>query len=573
MIHIFPDRDQSFGMSIPMPSSFNALPPPRFPSATDVNRVAAVQQSLVEQAGFGPGVYSSVNEVVLRQATTVYNGLIGVLTTEIAGLDVRNLCVSLYRRSEEYLGYINAFKYSSIPDFLEVGSTAATEARHYMWSRMSHYTIPIRWLIEICVKHCQFNGSEESQSQIDFLIELARRILEWDSIWEYLYSGILHYEVSIGPDYSSSYRLTEQAVAANNEHWQATVPWRLDEDRNWTNKVLRARTEIADFNVEESLANFVRDPGWGPLSKAMESELGYSATDWLCFSSGLMDLLDYDEYIKVTPKGELSEFMSRKRGLSPERFDLLLNDFALSKQLVSSYSLDQLRPSQHASRDTRLIRRPVVLLESPRSPQICVYGVETLEEFGRLFLYRFPSGRLQLPRMSSSGYVRSAIGGIQSELGNAFRDEIADLCKRAKFTVATEKDRVKSERIPQGAGFGPVDVFVVDRRFKRFVLAEAKDAAQPIEVPAEMKKELADFRKSIERMKKQADWFRIRVDTLKSEFGIASEEDYTVEGVIIVNYPRLWMYTQQDPLPVVADKHFYEMLQKGDRFLTTPVKV
>ena len=534
-------------------------------------RVAALHQSLIEQAGLRPGVYSSVDKDILQQVTTVYNGLVDALISELSGLDVFDLCVSLYKRNEEFLGNINKFRYESIPDMLLVGRTDASMERQRLWKLVSPYTISIRWLIEICVKRCQFYGIEASQSKLDYLIELARTILVWDTAWESIYSGVLLHEVTIGPDYKLSIARASRTDAATISHQNATAPWRIEEDRNWTNDIFRARAESADWTVEKSLSRIDRDAEWGPLSKAMEKELGYNIGDFMRYSGGLLDSFDPTGYIKVIPKDELGEFMSREWNLSPERFELLLTDHALSKQLISDYSMDQLRPAERAGRETRLIRRPVVLLEGLGSLPICLYGVETLETSNRMFYYRFPSGHVQLSRMSNSGPVKRAIGSIQTKRGNALRDEIADKCKRAKYTVAKEKKRIRTERIPEGAGFGPVDVFIVDKRFRRFVLAEAKDVAEPITVPAEVKDELLEFQKYVDKMEKQADWFRERVEALKSEFGIAPEEDYTVVGVIIVNYPRLWMYEHQEQLPVVADKHFYEMLKRGDGFLTSPV--
>ena len=555
-----------------MPSSFGHLPPPQFPSEADIVRVVALQQSLVEQAGFRPGVYSSVDEDILRQATTVYNGLMDALTEQLVGLDVISLCLSLYNRSEEYLGNMNKARHYSIPDALLVGRTDAAMARQRIWERMSSYTISIRWLIEICVKYCRASDTKVSQLRLGFLIELAREILAWDTAWDYVYSGVLSHEVTVGPDYRLSIARTDRTAAVTLAHQEAIMPWRVDEERNWVNNIFRAEAESAGWTVEKNLSRIDGDPEWGRLSKAMVKELGYSATDMIRYLGGLQDSFGPTGYVKLIPKDELGEFTSREWRLNPERFESLLTDHALSKQLISEYGLDQLRPSEHAGRDTRLVRRPVVLLEGLGSIPVCLYGVETVEMSARSFFYRFPSGQTRLHRMSKGGPVESAIGKIQTKLGTTLRDEIADKCKRAKYTVTREKKRIGTERIPGGTDFGPVDVFIVDRRFHRFVLAEAKDVSEHMNVPTEVKRELRKFQKYVNKLEKQSDWFRERVEALKSEFGIAPEEDYTVEGVIIVNYPRLWMYDHQEQLPIVADRHFYGMLEKGDRFLTTPVR-
>ena len=72
-----------------------------------------------------------------------------------------------------------------------------------------------------------------------------------------------------------------------------------------------------------------------------------------------------------------------------------------------------------------------------------------------------------------------------------------------------------------------------------------------------------------EKLQKQADWFTTRIETLKGELGISPTDECTVEGVIVVNHPRLWMYASQEPLPIVSDKDLFDLLTKGER-LTTP---
>ena len=128
------------------------------------------------------------------------------------------------------------------------------------------------------------------------------------------------------------------------------------------------------------------------------------------------------------------------------------------------------------------------------------------------------------------------------------------------FESIKEKGHVGTERIPPGTGFGPVDVFVVDRQFHRFVLVEVKDLDDPGVVPYKIKAELDSFRNSVDKLQKQTDWFTARIGALKTEFGLSPADEYTVEGMIVVNRPRLWMYATEERLPVTTDEDFYEML-------------
>ena len=85
------------------------------------------------------------------------------------------------------------------------------------------------------------------------------------------------------------------------------------------------------------------------------------------------------------------------------------------------------------------------------------------------------TGRVGIP-MKKSGPLTTAIGGIQSGLGKVFENQLRERCiNRGYQAEQGEKKSIGSEQLPQGRGFGPVDVFVVDRVYRRFVLAEAKD--------------------------------------------------------------------------------------------------
>ena len=137
--------------------------------------------------------------------------------------------------------------------------------------------------------------------------------------------------------------------------------------------------------------------------------------------------------------------------------------------------------------------------------------------------------------------------------------------------MVKEKKRIEREQIPQGRKFGPIDVFVVDRKFRRFVLVETKGVADEGTVPKLIKIELKDFQRAIGKLERQIAWFKDRVESLKAELGLSPDEDYAVEGVIVISSPRLWMYAQPEPLPVVDEYEFFRILNKGGRFETEPV--
>ncbi len=426
----------------------------------------------------------------------------------------------------------------------------------------SPYTQAIRWLIEICIKCCHHSNARVDAEKLDRLIVMASVILKWDQAWEYVHHKVVPFVVTVRPDFTVEANVSEVGKLMPRSYEMATEEYGVQADREWIDRVSKALS--TELTVDEAVNS---EPVWRILNGPMEEELGYNMAHWLNYSCALIgSLAQNGEYFRVVGKDNLGALLSESLGIDPPRFELLLTDYALSKQAVSSIGLEKLRPAEYAGRDSHLVRRPVVVLEGFESPPICLYGIETLEASTRMFLRDFPAGRLRIPRMSTGGPLNRAIGTIQTNLGNAFRDQIVAHCREVGFLALKEKDRAGTEHIPKGAGFGPVDVFVVDHQLHRFVLAEVKDVADPGMVPRKMAEQKHELGNAVDKVNLQVDWFRAKVEALKSELGIATEKDYVIEGVVIVNHPRLWMYPDARRLQIVTDRDFLEMLTRGDRF-------
>ena len=551
-----------FLMAIRSPSSFQHLPPLRTPSTHMIEDIEELQRSIVERSGLEPGAYSSLDRETYNRVEVVYNELLNLLLEEISGLDVGDLTFSLYEWLEETLGHINKRRYESIPDLLVAGSPRSSDSVHEMWLHLSPFTEAVRWLIEVAIKSCGVSHVRPTDEQLALIVALSRNILLWDGSWEHIAHGVLPHTLTVKPDFTTEFGPQPQGMAAWATYQKAIVPWRNELDRRWMLTVTSKDVEVTRAEAETL--------HYEHLDRAIEIELGYNLEDWRNYSLGLIDSFDYHEYIKAMPKEELSQFLQSKWRVSPETFESLLLDHSLSKQTISDLQLDQIRPAEHARRDSRLFRRPVVVLERGDGESICLYGIETVVAWTPRFEGQFLSGRIQFPRMSSTGPVKKAIGAIQRTIGDTFRDEVSQRCRAIGIDSVTEKDSAGTEHIPPGTGFGPVDVFAVDRQSRRFVLMEVKDLDDPGIVPKRMRTEMESFCRHVEKLQKQADWFTTRVEALKCEFGISATDEYTVEGVIVVNHPRLWMYAFQEPMPIVSDKDLFDLLMTGERLVTPP---
>ena len=554
------ESSEQFLMAIRSPSSFQHLPPLQIPSPHMIRGVETLQQSIVERSGLKPGLYSSLNRETYKRVEVVYNELLAVLIEEISGLDVVDLTFALYEWLEVTLGHINKRRYESIPDLLIAAGPRASNRVHKMWQDLSPFTEAVRWLIEIAIKKCSNSHVCTTDGQIARLIALSRSLYLWDGVWEHIAHGVLPHTLEVKSDFTIEFGPDPRGMAALLAYEEAIVPWRNEHERKWMLSALAREVEAT--RTEVGSKDNAR------LDRAMETELGYNLKDWLNYSLGLIDSFDYHEYIKVMPKEELRAFLKSQRKVSPAAFESILLDHALSKESVSELSLDHIRPAEHARRDTRLFRRPVVLLEQYDGEPIFLYGLESVVTWTPRFEEQFSSGLIQLARVNDTGPVKKAIGYIQRTIGDYFRDDIFEKCREMGIESVKERDYAGNECIPSGVEFGPVDVLIVDRQSCRFVLVEVKNIADPGTVPKKMRSEMEGFLENIERLQRQADWFAVRIEALKNDFGLSPSEEYTLEGVIAINHPRLWMYASQESLPIVTDKDLFELLTKGERLVT-----
>lgn len=549
------------------PSSFDALPPIHIPAESEVARVERLKQSLIRDCGIRPGNYARLQSGLHPKIVAVYDGLMKALLSELSGVDPFDLCIRLYERNEEYLGYLFMAHFDVAARREILGSSESSIHVERLWERLSPYTESIRWLIEITLKHCERQGHRAGADKFDRLIELARALFEWDLNWEQIHRNVTQHHLMVGSDFSATPQLTRWTAKVRREYQQALMPTMAENERE---DFERFQNRLNRLTAQEALGNTVEALKSMGLDEALLEDRGYSLSDWGKFSLGLLDSFDKDEYRRVRKLNNVESFLSRNWNLDPQRMPYLLRDFGLSRETVQEIGTRQLRPVEHGRRDSRLLRRPVVVLERNGSIR-CLYGVETVSSGLRLLLRRLESGRIDLVRQSNNRSLRKAVGRLQKELGGVFEQNIAEECRVRGYEFRREKDRVKGNKIPQGSNFGPVDVFIIDRTHRRFVLVEAKNVASEGSLPKEMQNERNDFSKFIDKLNLQVEWFAQQLADLKSENGVPEDETYSVEGVIVVNGPKLWMFTYDRPIPIVDFFNFFRCLEQGKNFAISPV--
>ena len=337
--------DSWVGIPVNVPSSYKNLPDPRAPSKRRFSEVATLRRSLVENAGLYPGTYRILDDRLFGRVKDVLAGLTDCLISELSGLDVVYICQRLYRRHEEFLGQILKLKHGSVPDIVFGDATQTAMDRLRLWERVSPLTEATRWLIEISVKHCDSPGTRPGNAKLDYLIALAHAIYEWDAVWEYIVYGVIPHELTIGSDFAVTARPTARTNDVLDVYHKALKPHLAEKDREWADSVQPPQAQITSDDVTAT-------PEFRMLNQPLEEERGYSMSDWIRFSSGLIDSFGATEYCRLTKVSKLSRFLSNKWNISPERLERLLTDHALSKEALADVEMDKLRPMEYARRDT-----------------------------------------------------------------------------------------------------------------------------------------------------------------------------------------------------------------------------
>ena len=545
------------------PSSFSALPVPRFPSKTQCDYIQDLKRTLVESSGIQPGIYSSLDSSLFDGVDAVYAGLKSKLLEELTGVDVLDLCIRLYKRHEELLGLILKSQHN-LAALRKFGDSRGSPMEiQILWESLSPYTESIRWLIEIAVKHCDSPGKNAKESRLDLLIELARSIVEWDMIWEIISHKVIPHEVIVDNDFFAKAQPTPKADKAWQAYRRALMPGMAESERDQFELFQSPRNEM-------SLEDIMDRTGLKELDEPLMQERGYNMNDLVKFFLGLTDSFGEREYFRSPRQSNVVSFLSGKWKLDPQRLERLFLDYGLSGQTLVDVDSSKMLPVENARRDSRLLRRPVVLVER-RGIKYCLYGVETQSLGFKMVLARIMSGRIDFIKENPGGTLKKAIGTLQEKSGLPFEHDIANRCTELGFYSRHRKETIWGRRLPPGKGFGPVDVFVVDRKARRFVLVEAKDVLDEGPVPKEMKYERQEFIEYLEKLRLQTSWFEDHSADLKSEYGITPEEDYSVEGVIVVNNPRPWMFTCDEPLPIVDDREFFNLLKGGKKLSIAPI--
>ena len=118
------------------PSSFDVLPPPKFPFVQQVATVDRLKIALVRNSGISIGTYHAWDRKLYPAVKGVYDGLMTRLSEELSRVNTFKLCCRLYERHEEYIGYI-LMGHHEAASLRRIGrSHASPMANQMRWERL-----------------------------------------------------------------------------------------------------------------------------------------------------------------------------------------------------------------------------------------------------------------------------------------------------------------------------------------------------------------------------------------------------------------------------------------------------
>jgi len=280
-------------------------------------------------------------------------------------------------------------------------------ANQLRWEELSRYTEPIRWLIEIAAKHGGATKPKADHSQFDLLVELARAVYEWDMAWECIAHSVIPHEITIADDSSVTVSLTTHGFRAMEAYRQALMPGMAEAEQERFNMFQSASEQL-------SIQEIIDRMDLKELDEPLRLARGYSMGDWIKFALGIIGSFSDNEYWRAPRKAELIAYLRNQCELDPPNAHCLLRDYGLSGQLLSAIDIEQIFPVANARRDSRLLRRPVVVVEN-QGQEHCVYGVETVSLGFQMILARIESGRIEFLNQGNDRQLNKAIGPLQKQ--------------------------------------------------------------------------------------------------------------------------------------------------------------
>ena len=515
------------------------------PSRDSMERSTRLLQQAIRDSGLSPGLYRKPHDVDYDKLSSVHVHLCETLEREIQELDALDLCSKLYRLHDAFL----------------------TSSR-ILTNEQAILIHAVRSLIELAIRSCGSSELPIDEDHYDYLLSLGYQAIGWDAIWDQLSSPVFPQTIQIADDYSLKPIPNRQASKAVEDY----------------KGYLSTRARLNEIHQDHPLIDLVMDSGREPVARmlansdiagidsCLDEQIGYSLADYITFVDALAQISIGNNYDICAL--DLDSFVTdchRLGGIRISSSQALIRDFALSVDITRQVSVRVLFSVGRRNRDSRFVRRPVAVLNH-EGTSVLMFGRASLLDAHEFLMKQVMFGRMPVQRWSDNKEVTDAFGKVQGAVGDPFKNAVAEACEKilGPDRVYLEKGSISGVKTP--SDLGPIDIFVIDEDRERFILVEIKNSASAGGASLSMKDEYRQFVEIyLPTLNQKIAWFRSKLHELKREYGIANNNDYSVQGVIVVNQQRLWVLTQENRLPILDDDEFLEKLGKGDALLSDPV--
>ena len=515
------------------------------PSRDSMEQSKRLLQQAIKDSGLSPGLYRNPDDVGYDKLSSVHVHLCETLEREIQELDVLDLCSKLYRLHDTFLA-----------------SSRILSNEHAI---LIH---AIRSLIELAIRSCNSSRLSVDEGHFGHLLSLGFQAIGWDTIWDQLSSPVFLQTIQVEDDYSLKPIPNRQASKAVDDYRSyLSTRARLNEIQQDHPSVV----PVMDFG-RESVERMLANSDITGIDNCLAEQIGYSLADYITFVDSLAQIsidtlsdacvLDLDRFV-----ADCHEFA----GLGISSSQALIRDFALSAESTRQVPVRTLFSVGRRNRDSRFVRRPVAVLNHEGTSML-MFGRASLLYAHEFLMKQIMFGRIPVQRWSDNGEVKAAFGEVQGAVGDPLKNAVAEACEKilGPDRVYLEKGAISGVKTP--SGLGPIDIFLIDDGRKRFILVEIKNSAAAGGDPLSMKDEYLKFANDfLPTLRQKTDWFHSKLHELKRECSIPDQDEYSVQGVIVVNQQRLWVLTQEDRLPILDDDEFLEKLGRGDALLSDPV--
>lgn len=426
--------------------------------------------------------------------------------------------------------------------------------------QVSRHSLAYKYMLEAAIKLSPRGGESVTDEALTELLSLAMRIVEIDYYLDMIHYGLMPIQV-----YVSKGRFPHFAGGLSPDVLQ-----RMEISRGQVS--LRSYATIASYHrgegekLREAQRPSIVDEFLKVMDPAFEKELGYTFSQRINLQNATLDWFsNRDTYLRTIDKDELVKELAVNTKLPSQVIDNFLSDVVLSSQVMQDVDWKEMWPAEHFWRDERLLNRPLVqIVENEKTK--CMYGYQTTLNAWTSFLSQLFNLRLKLKRMDASGPIDRSLQPYKREAADGFRDAIKELCIQHGLEACTEKSNAGRFHMPK-TGIGPIDVFAVDRKRKRFLVIEAKHIAlriSPKDLATErdlfLGKTPDDPEGYVQILQRKLNWFRDNEAALKEEYRIDSTEPWSFEGVIVTSDLLMTQFLAASPMPILYFDHFGETL-------------